>query len=86
MKGPFVQSILSWPRRVAQLSPFQRVAFRLIGCFLGKATPLSAWFLYTLTGILSTINLQKPNSSLQLPFSKTQHFLSLHAVETDLKS
>lgn len=58
MKGPFDQSTLSSPPRVAQLSPFHRLALMLIGCHLGKATPLSAWFLYTLMGTQSTINLR----------------------------
>lgn len=58
VKGPLDQSTLSLPPRVAQLSPFHRLVVTLIGCRLGYATPLSAWFLYVLMGTQSTMKLQ----------------------------
>lgn len=81
MKGPFDQSILSRPPPVAQLSPFHRLVLMLIGCHLGNATPLSAWFLYTLMGTQSTINL-KQTKKMQKGFYFEALTLNLEVVNS----
>lgn len=54
VNGALVQSVLTRPPIVAQSSAFQRLAYTLIGWFLGYGTPRESEFLNTLIGVPST--------------------------------
>nr|ACN33275.1 unknown [Zea mays] len=53
-KGALDQSALTRPPCVAQSSAFHRLAYSLMGCVLGNATPRASWFLKSRTGVPST--------------------------------
>lgn len=59
MNGAFVQSVLTSPPLVAQLSAFHKLEYILIGWFFGKGTPIVSEFLNSLMGVPSTENLNK---------------------------
>jgi len=59
VNGAFVQSVLTSPPLVAQLSAFHKLEYILIGWFFGKGTPIVSEFLNSLMRVPSTENLNK---------------------------